>query len=1820
MLGKAIRAGVEVTPEEGAAFLRDQPRTDPGTILDEEYVNKTIEGIMSVEDTDRIATMLEKYPTEGGGVYAGAVDVMVKSAIIQRYSEDWRERAKNQSWTGWGWDTTKQFLGLPTYLNLTVNRGNMRDTTSWTTAGAMREKIANLYEMPPDKFNQYLEKELKAVGSHNTLDALQLIEGLVEYSSTKATLDTINDLSLIPIATGIKAGGKAVRATPKFFTKAGRDAAREATQFIGPKIPDGHDLHADFIGPKHPPGWKPTTAEKLDPPVKDGSSPKNGLDGASIHYEEVNGTKAIDVNSGYLKGVSEGPMRVNLANGDIADVRVTASGKIEGPHGSHLDPRAILAYEKDGKWYKTGKGPDNLSKPKDLIDKAEHYQVTEGKRRKEMAMAGEDIPNPPSVRPEPTDVLLQDGSIIKINGDVIPSKAEVEKAAKEDFYSVFEAPEEDFGKFFGPDPLQQAQLDDMAKLSNARRLEPHEVLSVAGKDEAAIEAKVKKDIALDEAAKLVDEDQPFPAATAPTPSANNPNVNVPNVQAPKGSEAILTAKQFLEKHYGQVPESVRREIRELLKDAGSLFAPEPGVARAHFYASLTAREIKNMIEGQDLLRKMLEGQGISRLDKAPIDRAIEIAKNAIVRNNNNTEDMILDMRQILPGDSATGVGYVIADIGPGAGKRFDNVVDVQKFIQERGIPDEAYGGIKPTAGGYVLEIHVPLDEYGVAHLNVTPATKNRNSTWTRLRHLMGTKQQFSELSNAQRTKAVLGDQRMSMLFERVYKPWDKLDKDSKQAIDNLIHHTMVTEAERGKPETRGWFFRDSFHLDDVAKQVLGRVTTSAEKEAYWAFKRGHEMDYLFRLTQRYRLKTVQGFKKFTLTRKGKMMRDVFSEIEGREVKLDAFPNASGHNVDYTIVHSGGMIDQMNLKTKHDPANVERLVNEEGYKIIQVWNPRDGNVTRYGGLVDQPEVTPAFIITPNIKRVDPLSMKGQLGYAPGGHVKYKSRIFLRQAKLEKGRYAGDRTIFGFENEVEAAKLGSWMEKARVALLNKDAKALDEALTHLPFNKNKLVNLFDPNLGGLDINTPFVITKQGQNSKKYGGKLLNGESWADHMAKRGIDTSTELDDLYNPSAQLGDPFSNGRDPLLFGIKGGTEDAPMIELASAELMSPMSVQQSAIRNLVKSEYFTDYQLASAVDYVNEFADELWYNGTRVTKDNLLRNPLFYLEHATVESENSIRKLQAQQIRNGIQNLLGTKAPLDQQVENMMDKVMSWGERTGNKKVARYVSEKALPKIKDPLHYLQSAAHTTTMGLYNFAHLFIQGSAAFNPVFVSPRAGMSSIIPNIVSGWLRFTDDPNIIEHAADLVGKTNPGWTKEMFKEAYNGLNKFEFMGVRQSSAWSVTTADMTLSRGKVQKFLDYGNTFFETGDRVNRLACWNTAYAEYVWRNKGKVGKLNEYDWNEIVNKANAYNINMTKDANAVWQHRWYTKGGTQFLSYPARLLETYIGKDLTPLEKYRLFAGQNMLFGSPIASGLLYFMQTGDAQGINTALNPFASDLKANALANGIDLEDTTVDALNSGLASLGMEYMTGMKLDFVGRYGWNTPQFFEQMKRNYNEIDNTVLATLVSFLGPSGSLGNHMISSVNKVVGDIMDIAGGRNPEASSELLVTDTMNALNRISSLSAAEKIWAAFNAVQVRTKSGNLVRQAEDPYLEILRLALGTSFQQDKFDMALNAQNIDDEKVNQKLMKHIGQLSDKMIDAHNRGDFDRAKELREEIFNYRDSVTLSSEEIFKLMYPSLKRGEFRSDEILKKAGKTRAKDLESKRALEDARESRKRKLENN
>lgn len=1143
-------------------------------------------------------------------------------------------------------------------------------------------------------------------------------------------------------------------------------------------------------------------------------------------------------------------------------------------------------------------------------------------------------------------------------------------------------------------------------------------------------------------------------------------------------------------------------------DAVRIFQPETVVGGPS--ASLSrpiAKQISELIslKTTKFLDEVLDRPlRIDRLTGQSLDVAVEEARRVAKMQYREQGDHVVDISLADKSKNLTNNDFVEITFGKTGGELFDTAEEAGNFATQRlGLTE---GSIRQVGDNkFAVIVAKPIDETSVSvrnaleiqTKNATPASRtNMFLGWARGRDYTVSKELAGDLK-----VAAYGSSQLARVAKEMYKEVGDLgSKDYKDFVKFLEHQRDKTDPITG---LRGTYSRTVGEFERDWTKRVGTPPSEKTTKAYMAHTTLNDVDWTLRNMSVYTFKTRKGIEEFEV----KYGATAAARLEGKflpDLPWDIKEDAGLFILDDATATSAEKVYlRKNYMSSGARENLKELISRGQAKVIQLTPDGEDALKKLPGLEDViPKGGIDYVIVSAFKS-KPLGLK-QIPYRPGGHVEHVTGTqFIRQPIIVEGKtqrsYHGDRTMLAFDTEAQAKKFLPLYEEARKILAAVVAKSrpekdlADYLAKHLPDSVKDFKATFNPKDGGFDVNTPLVIAPKG---KSVDDIVHLANTFKD--GKEFINRPRSVHSLIGPEDAVrytGERSGN----LLSIVERGSDLKPELGFKKATLVDPVSNMDHAAQQLMRGKYLEDVKLKYSEHFLSEFGDTL-----EPSFKDAIRDPYHALLDAKFKSDfaDRPRLSAAQNYRRSMLEFLSLKSKatedFDWMRQKLADKIY---EKGGQAKLDLYAPH-LLHREKDPVAFFKQFAFHTKLGLFNPKQLFLQAQSVTHVAAVEgvPRA-LNAMGAGYIQMAMRFTDKPDIIQAAAKRAEKL--GWDPKQFLESYEGLKRSGFANVGREVAVQEGLLQPRLRNSKAGAFLDSGTWFFNTGEQVSRVTAWNAAYLRWAAANPGK--KFNDKAMKEVLSRADLLSVNMSNASNASWQYGW-TSIPTQFMGYRARLMEQFLGKQLTTGEKAHAFGVYGAVYGIPVGTTIPF------------ALWPVNEEIKEYAQLNGYNLDDNMITkAAKDGIGSLMIQAITGEDTNFETLYG---PGPITQF-RDLLEGDKTIAEIMG---GISGTVFADMYVNAQPMLRSLWDTMADHET-SSFKTTTKDIVDFAASISTVSQAQKAWYAINYGKYYAKNqGDLVEVESNVVAGVLTGLFGLTPQSVE-DMYTTVRNLNDLKDVQK-----------------------------------------------------------------------------------------------
>lgn len=647
------------------------------------------------------------------------------------------------------------------------------------------------------------------------------------------------------------------------------------------------------------------------------------------------------------------------------------------------------------------------------------------------------------------------------------------------------------------------------------------------------------------------------------------------------------------------------------------------------------------------------------------------------------------------------------------------------------------------------------------------------------------------------------------------------------------------------------------------------------------------------------------------------------------------------------------------------------------------------------------------------------------------------------------YEGDSAIMNFATQAEAKKYAGILEKARQMMNAGDTGLRDFLEKNTPIKPDDFLSWFKPME---DANGK--ISKEALLNKDVPiTHVQNGERTSDKVryADQFSNFQDNIRSSYNLWNDIDKKFAGDRDLTLPTIReSGTQENPLFNLKSSKLIDPLSTINSAMANVMRNKFMTDYKIQAVENWIKEFHDLLTVG--KESPEKVFANPDYYLHNPTfrTDTKDPIRLAAAQNARRAIVNLLGSESPFGKEITAIQQKLHdSFYLKGGQEASESLMSKSSWLQSDSPFAKARAIAFHSTLGLFNPVQLFLQAQTLVHTLGV---AGPLNAVPGMAAGtlmrMLNLSEDAKMISHFDGIASKM--GMKKGWFEESYNALKQSGLWNVEGEHAGKDDMFDPKLFSSSLgHKFLDKGLVFFREGERITRLTAWNAAYLE--WKKANPFAVLDARANTNILQRANLFTNNMVRDSSAAWQQGIFSIP-TQFLGYQVRLAEQMLGGRLTGMEKARALGTYAMMYGVPSAAT------------VAMPVVPFYEDFRQAALERGWspDQANAFQRGIMDGIPATMLHYATGSDFNIAQRAGPNAIGLFNSAVNG----DKTAAQLL---MGPSLSVIGNIRDGVEPMVSALISPFTGDSKNYNN-ITAEDWIRASQAVSSINnTVRTIWA-------------------------------------------------------------------------------------------------------------------------------------------------------
>lgn len=867
----------------------------------------------------------------------------------------------------------------------------------------------------------------------------------------------------------------------------------------------------------------------------------------------------------------------------------------------------------------------------------------------------------------------------------------------------------------------------------------------------------------------------------------------------------------------------------------------------------------------------------------------------------------------------------------------------------------------------------------------------------------------------------------------------------------------------------GYSYKSPVDMTTDWIQVLGHAPDEQQIAAYFEFKRGMEVDRMFRNITAHRNQQRVGAmtnRLVGLDEAGKEVKSIeFSGVAKRE-----FPGGDGNILIMDTKLGSQRVEQISrMNSAEKKEFIEKTLKGEG-RVIEIFAPHERPLNGFGKITDE---YIQYVYAPSIET---RSLDwNQIPRRGGGHLQFDYDFYVKQAKVfhdtvgNRFWYEGDQTIIPIMYESMGKDIARLLNQVRIHLAAKNEVAAEAyAQQHLPFEWDEVRGWF---MGGkdaegkykppsLNLKEPIQVVGRGETIK---GKDKGLERR--YSQNKGDGKFKDATKQNNLSRQQQIEFSGERDAFrLQSVEDiGTAGNPLYKAVPAKTVDPITSMQRGLQRIIKSNLYDDYKTSAVEHWLKQAAPYLEASDAKIKY-----SPFYYYNEAKFKADapaDIVTRLRVAKYHTD--QIVGMPSETTNLIHQYAQKMSDHVYQKMGPKAPVLTPSWLIPKLQDPFAFIRSIVFHENLGLFNIPQFIVQAGNYANILGV---AGYKYASPGTIAAqlhfWTRANAHPNIINRLDELASKFHmPGtsrWKPGEFKEAFDELNKTGFGVSGREHAILDDPASNKLFTNGVDTFLDWGTAFFRGGEQNARYGAWYTAYREF--RDKNPFGRLTDRNRADILQRADLLNVNMSR-ASSTAMNKGIWSIPTQFYSYQQRLLSLFFSNRITMKERARLLAWNAALYGIPMSAGVTglpvvdYFRKTATDNGYVVGDN-FVTSMLMEGIPSALG-----AIATGGGDASAGIYYDVNQRfgtkgLEFLGNAG--------TADKSYLDIaGGAAYSTLKSTIAATDGLRRVLLSMVN-LDNDVFPATAD------------DIIDPLKEITSVNSAFRIWGAIAAGQWMSKN--------------------------------------------------------------------------------------------------------------------------------------------
>lgn len=972
--------------------------------------------------------------------------------------------------------------------------------------------------------------------------------------------------------------------------------------------------------------------------------------------------------------------------------------------------------------------------------------------------------------------------------------------------------------------------------------------------------------------------------------------------------------------------------------------------------------------------------------------------------------------------------------------------------------------------GYYVKITKPINETDDIVRDViaqTTNTKIPENTISAFFNAWGGKYRTPEetLSKAERANRLIATYTPSEIFEVLAKNAPTINKIATAKPARFSKGRQKWEEfqrvlENGQElwdaqsKQKGYFFKSPGELEEAYMSWFKRMPDQDEIAAYFEFKRGMEIDRVFRNIAEHRNQTRLG---------AETHKVISSDPTGKAIPTPEFSamtqkKIGGSSGNVAIIgEKYGFEKVRNLgdMSVKDKEAFQELIDSGEWKYLKLYNTDLRPFKGYGNIGDN-KIQYVLAKTTETRDLD----WNHIPRRGGGHVEYEHPYYIKQAKIKNDDishdnwYEGDTTIMPMQVHGMARDVAKKLDTVRKYLADKNETAAREFSNknlHLEWDtvqswfKGEKLPTGEWRGARLSLNEPIQVVQRNKAIVDVDNSLATRYKNFRNGNKEG-----------NPARQNRVEFSEERDAFdVFTLEDkGTARNPLYNIIQAEKVDPITSLNRGLTRIAKSNFMDDYKTMSVEHWLQQAKNFL-----NASESEIRHSPFYwYREAKFLPGVDPYVKARLEAAKAHIDQLIQQPSETASKLHILSQKLSDAAyDKLGANSVL--TPEWDLAKLRDPFAFIRSVVYHAKMGLWNIPQFIVQAGNYSNILGIAgPKYATPGTLGAQLHFWSRANSSPEIVNFLDKMASKMYiPGtarWKPGEFKEAFEEFKKTGFGNVGGEYAALDDPMNQKVVSTAGQTFLDSSTFFVRNGERNSRYGAWYTAFKEF--RDIKPTGRITEADRADILQRADLLNINMSRASSSAL-HTGAMSIPTQFYTYQIRLTELMAGSRLTKEEKARLFLTNSLLYGIPMGAGVSgvpfsgYFREKMMEHGYVVGDNFFSSAAMEGLL--------TAIGAVVSGKG----DPQAGTWYDFPERLGTKGFEFLGGINRSDKTWLDVVGGPAWSLIKGTAEQSDGFLRVMGNLVRDDGDLF---------QPVPEDFIDPLKEISSVNSAFRALAAFH----------------------------------------------------------------------------------------------------------------------------------------------------